>query len=419
MSQAAFTFDDAPPASEPKPQRVSPISEGDRLHGDLAHATKEHAEALRSPKPGFETAILSLYRGIAEYAEAHSKEYGSIIAQDYVIGEAREQLGQGFIGLLNGELGRFDGGTFDGQIRLLIEQGGTSEATRRVRESLSPKPPTPAPQPARSRSKKPDPTEIKIGQRALTDRQRELLSHLKVENNIAVYQPDGFIDDWAELKAIMTALGGSWKTGGKKAKGGFRFDDDADAQELVRLALETGEILDARSAEFFATSDELADELAAFIDPQPGDVILEPSAGKGSLIKAIRRRCPKAEIVCVEPFPENAKALREIGLEPIERDFLGLTRGDLGELDHAILNSPFSGRADVKHITHALSLLPIGGRLAAIASAGTKYRDDKIGREFRHLIETNHGRIIDNPDGSFNHAGTGVRTVSIFATRTR
>jgi hypothetical protein len=266
--------------------------------------------------------------------------------------------------------------------------------------------------PARA-TKKAAPTEIKIGQRALSERQQELLGHLKVESNVAVYQPDGFIDDWAELKAIMLALGGTWKTGGKKRKGGFRFPEDLDAAELVRLALESGEILDARVAEFFETPDALADELAAFIDPQPGDIVLEPSAGRGALLKAIRRRRADVSVVCIEPFGENRVELRRLGFDPYDRDFLAYTPASLGGFDGAILNPPFSKRADVHHILHALTFLKPGGRIAAIASSGVKYRDDKLGREFRAEIERHGGAIVDNAEGAFLASGTGVRTCMV------
>lgn len=401
MSQLAIKFD-----TEPEPTPELPARDDSVVPNPPRNIPPVHAEAMRAPLQGFESAIVKLYGGLAEYAEAHAKQFGSVIATDYVIGESWEQLGQGLLGLLNAETGRFCCATLDWQIRKLIESGGTEQAIREVREVLAPPPPP--------RGRRGKPEEIKIGARALSDRQRELLNNLRVENNVAIYVPDSIIPDWDELKRVMVALGGEWKKGRKGGKGGFHFPDDADARELVRLALETGEILDPKAAEFFETPTELADDLAAFIDAGPGDVVLEPSAGKGALASAVLRRCPDAKIVCIEPFPENAKALRSMGFEPIKRDFLELSPGDIGPISHCIMNPPFSGRQDVAHVTRALSLLPVGGRLAAIASAGVQYRDDRVGRDFRSLLERHRGRIVDNPDGSFASAGTMVRTVSIF-----
>ncbi len=264
---------------------------------------------------------------------------------------------------------------------------------------------------------------IGIGRAALSDRQRQLLSHIKVENNLAVYTSPDRIPDWDLLKRIMLALGGTWKTGGKKAPGGFRFPDDLDAAELVRLAKETGEITDPKAAEFFWTSDELADVLAAFIDPKIGDEILEPSAGEGALVEAIHRLCPTCMVDCVEPLERSREVLMAMGagvrlISQAEEDFLLLDPPRAGELyDAVIANPPFGKRADVIHITRMLDWLKPGGRLAAIASAGVKYRDDARGRAFRELIASHSGVILDNEDGAFLHAGTGVRTVRILLTK--
>jgi len=211
----------------------------------------------------------------------------------------------------------------------------------------------------------------------------------------------------------MVALGGEWKRGSSRSPAGFSFPDDVDAAEVVRLARESGEILDARAAELFETPAVLADEMAAFIDPQPSDMILEPSAGRGRLVNAILRRCPDVDFICVEPFPASADLLESEGHRVIRADFLSLGAELEGAISHCILNPPFSKRADVAHISRAIELLPVGGRLAAIASAGVKYRDDKLAREFRAEVERHGGTITDNPPNSFAASGTGVNTIML------
>lgn len=259
---------------------------------------------------------------------------------------------------------------------------------------------------------------IGIGRAALSERQRELLAFVRVEENVAIFSSEERVPDWDLLKRIMVALGGTWKTGGKKAPGGFRFPDDLDAAELVRLAKETGEITDPKAAQFFWTSDELADELAAFVAPVATGRYLEPSAGKGALAHALRRQCGEllaCSIDCVEPLDENRKALLAAGFSVIGHDFLAVDPPRLW--DGCILNPPFSGRADTIHITRAIECVRAGGRVAAIASAGVKYRDDARGRAFRALIESHGGVILDNPEGAFAHAGTMVRTVRVLLTK--
>ena len=259
---------------------------------------------------------------------------------------------------------------------------------------------------------------IGIGRAALSERQRELLAHIKVENNLAIYTSAARIPDWDLLKRVMLALGGTWKTGGKKAPGGFRFPDDLDAAELVRLAKETGEITDPKVAQYFWTSDDLADELAAFIARVATGRYLEPSAGKGALALALKRNCGEllsCSIDCIEPLDENRKVLLAAGFSLIGHDFLAVDPPRLW--DGCILNPPFARRADIAHITRAIDFVRPGGRVAAIASSGVKHRDDARGREFRALVASHGGVILDNPAGSFEHAGTGVNTVRILLTK--
>lgn len=254
---------------------------------------------------------------------------------------------------------------------------------------------------------------IGIGRAALSDRQRELLAHVEVENNVAIYKSEGRVPDWDLLKRIMLALGGTWKTGGKKSPGGFRFPDDLDAAELVRLAKETGEITDPKAAEFFATPRALADLLVERAELDFHSRILEPSAGLGAIAQAARARQPSAHVVCVEALEASAIKLCDQGFDVTCGDFLSLTPDLLNTFTRVLMNPPFSRRQDVKHVLHAFEFLEPGGVLVAIMSAGVKHRDDKLAREFRAFVTANEGEIWDNPDGSFLESGTGVRTVMV------
>lgn len=397
----------------PAPARAAP-----RKPEPPAH----HTEAMRQPLPGFEHAVVLMFRGLTEYADAHAKRYGGRVADDHVLGESWHWLGEALIGLLNGETGRLDCGTLDGQIRDLIDRGGAAEAVTEARELVA------APVPERRAKSKGEP--IKIGMAALTERQRELLSLVRVEGNFAVYTGTERIPDWELLKRIMLALGGEWSRQTKKRPGGFAFPDDRDAAELVRLALETGEVFDPRAADFFPTPDELADLVIERADIRPGLSILEPSAGRGALVRAVLRAQQDIPLFqCVEALDDNiAGQLARIvhGGHPeampmrgsfnvVHGDFLLIAPGSPGfePFDRVVMNPPFGKRADIEHVRHAYKFLAPGGTLVSIMSAGVKFRDDRLAREFRELVAANGGEIWDNPDGSFKESGTGVRTVMV------
>ncbi len=75
-------------------------------------------------KRGFEAGLLDLIVGLTEYAGAHVRQYDSPIADDGVLGEAWLDALRGVRALLNGELGRLDGGTLDHAIIELYKAAG-------------------------------------------------------------------------------------------------------------------------------------------------------------------------------------------------------------------------------------------------------------------------------------------------------
>lgn len=88
-----------------------------KLRASKAANAEQHAHAFHTPRAGFESAMVSLVSGLAEYADAHRKAYDSGIAEDHVIGDAWRDIAKGVLELLNGECGRLDCGTLDSSIR--------------------------------------------------------------------------------------------------------------------------------------------------------------------------------------------------------------------------------------------------------------------------------------------------------------
>lgn len=254
-----------------------------------------------------------------------------------------------------------------------------------------------------------------IGTKKLTDRQRELLGAITVgSDNIARFPKDQVIPDWAALKKVMVALGGTWKK-----SDGFRFPDDVDADELVHQARTAGVIIDPRAADFFETPDEIADLAVSKLGKlDMYDIVLEPSAGSGRLVRAVLRAQPQANVFAVEALAANVRRLEGLRCFSsdggvLEGDFLRQTPEGIGEFDAVVMNPPFSKRQDIAHVFHAMSFLRPGGVLAAIMSAGVKFRDDAAARSFRNLVEKNAGSIEPLPDGAFKASGTMVRTVLV------
>ena len=70
-------------------------------------------------------------------------------------------------------------------------------------------------------------------------------------------------------------------------------------------------------------------------------------------------------------------------------------------------------QADIHHVTHALKFLKPGGKLVSVMSASVIFRENKLTKEFRDLVESRGGFFEKLPDGSFKESGTMVRTVIV------
>lgn len=286
------------------------------------------------------------------------------------------------------------------------------EAERKAKlETARANRPPPAPRASKRGKSKPAADEPASAPTArLTDRQRELLAQFDVSQNVARFRSEERIDDWPAVKAVFVALGAKWRTG---KPGGFYFPDTDDGAEKVRLALSTGEIFDPKAAGFFPTPAALAKRLVEMAEIKPGELVLEPSAGRGAIAVAIREAGGIA--ACIEFLPDNAAELRRLGFEVKEKDFLGVRARDV--YDAAVMNPPFGDRQDIAHIRRAFGWLRPGGRLVSVASSGIQFRDDALATEFRAWVAEHGGSIESLPDGSFLESGTGVRTCVVTVRR--
>lgn len=88
-----------------------------------------HLTAIHNPRSApasSEEAIVKMLRAWIDYAHSHKARFESEIGQDGVLGPAWSDVGKSMLTLLNGDLGRLDGGTLDQIIRdNLTEQGLT------------------------------------------------------------------------------------------------------------------------------------------------------------------------------------------------------------------------------------------------------------------------------------------------------
>ena len=185
--------------------------------------------------------------------------------------------------------------------------------------------------------------------------------------------------------------------------------EDADAPFRERA------VGPAKNFGFFPTPDAVADRVIeeAHLYEAGGFNVLEPSAGTGALARRVRAGGHRVDVVEVQ-----AKLVEDLRSQGIYRrvlhaDFLGLPAA--AAYDRVVMNPPFDRGRDVDHVVHAWDFLKPGGRLVAVMSASTEFRQDKKATAFRALLEK-HGRSYDLPAGSFAPA-TNVNTILVVMTK--
>lgn len=204
---------------------------------------------------------------------------------------------------------------------------------------------------------------------------------------------------YTEVNKALEAIGGRWLRGMRA----HIFDGDPrDALDQIVL---TGGFCDKKQEfGFFETPAAVVKMLVDRADLKPGQVMLEPSAGRGSIALEMARFAGPPDLTCVEIQIENATIMRKAGLYVECDDFLAWR--PLIAPNRIVANPPFARQADIDHVTHAYSLLAPGGRLVSVMSAGVMFRENKKTVAFRKLL----GKIEPLPDGAFKESGTDVRT---------
>lgn len=215
---------------------------------------------------------------------------------------------------------------------------------------------------------------------------------------------------YERVAKVIEAAGGKWN---RKAQAHLF---PRDPREVLGLALVQGHIVDAKKAnQQFFTPPDLAVRVAQAADVQPGHLVLEPSAGEGALAEAAE--AAGGRVHCIEIDPALVETLRAKGYQTKGLNFLHVRPDESLQYDRVVMNPPFTKGAAVAHILHAYRFLRAGGRLAAIADAGVRFRTTKADTAFRAFVQEQGGSIAPLPDDSFVDAGTAVSTVLVVIPR--
>lgn len=225
--------------------------------------------------------------------------------------------------------------------------------------------------------------------------------------------------DYVAVDKVLKGLGGKWD----RRAGGHVFP--FDPATLVTKAVNDGAYQDrAQTLQFFETPPDLAGDMACLAAIQPGDRVLEPSAGHGALVRAVLRAEP-SHVQAVEIDQHNVDVLNAtIGMaratgrvSVVQCDFLEYASVAAARFDVVVMNPPFSGGQDVAHIRAAWGMLKPGGRLVSVCGEGAFFRADRVAVEFRAWLDEIGAETRELPAGTFRASGTDARARLILAER--
>lgn len=252
---------------------------------------------------------------------------------------------------------------------------------------------------------------MKIEQRVL-----EIIKEGRTEGNL-FYLPERQLERklYEDVNKVLTDLGGKWKGGKTKA---HVFEEEAEP--MIKHAIETRQVISRKKElNLFETPAPVAELLVNHAEVFSGMTFLEPSAGRGKIMRAIEDMINPAKIYWCEIDEKNAaKIARDFpNSQRIGGDFLQVDPSG-HEVDRVIMNPPFSKngagkQTDIEHVEHALKFLKKGGTLVAIMSAAIKFKSNLKTKEFKTLLDDISllWQTIDLSRDAFKESGTNTNSV--------
>lgn len=207
--------------------------------------------------------------------------------------------------------------------------------------------------------------------------------------------------EYLDIAKHLKFLGGKWKGRGLN---GFIFDRQISSiNELLGNNIQV-----KKDIQLFETPKEIADKLVEYAEIDNYQIpILEPSAGRGKIIKSIQDIC-SCQIDYCEINEINRKYLDKISnINFLEEDFLKLKTDK--KYKRIVANPPFSKNQDIDHIMKMYELLDEHGILVSISSSHWQMAKEKKCQEFRKFIEYTRAEVIELQSGDFKESGTLIK----------
>lgn len=163
---------------------------------------------------------------------------------------------------------------------------------------------------------------------------------------------------------------------------------------------------------FFPTPNILIDKMLDYAELNDHMLVLEPSAGIGSILDRIKFFDYKCPLFCVERQSSLVEILNLKGYNVTYSDIFDYECGQ--RYDRILMNPPFENGQDIDHVRLCFDKhLTSGGRLVSIMSESVRSNRSRSKYiDFQNWVEEHNGYFIDNGQAfkdAFN--STGVSSV--------
>lgn len=213
---------------------------------------------------------------------------------------------------------------------------------------------------------------------------------------------------YVAVNKVLENMGGKWN---RKAKG--HVFEIGDPVEILEVVLLTHEVRDLKKEfQFFPTPKPIIDRLCGLAELDAISieaVVLEPSCGDDRMADAIMEY-HSGGLICFELNTDMEKFLHGKPYAVNYRDFLSVTKEEIGRIDRVVMNPPFTRHQDIDHILHAFELLDEDGVLTAVVSESPFFRSDKKAVAFREFLEEHNAEVYKLNAGAFKESGTEILT---------
>lgn len=242
-----------------------------------------------------------------------------------------------------------------------------------------------------------------------------IIKQITIDNKICWHvsvRPPMSNEDYDAIKYSIESVGGHWR----ERFGGFIFTEDPsniDFNLVVKTPINPNTYRKWQiNRQFYPTPPNIAKRVVELAEIGPEDFVLEPSAGRGGLLIAL----PEATkgVVAVEIDKNNADFLKGLGYFVINSSFEDFYEAkSVKGITRVVMNPPFSGQRDIKHILMAYDMLEEGGVLVAIMSENDLYYNTSLTKEFNRFLRSVDAYIEDIPIRGFLESQTSVDTVIV------